>query len=264
VLAPVCECRLRRTPEAVDAGSLEPYEYERYAGNREDGCSDLRTSGQCLYCENEFPGCDVNVPTSCDAVCADIAERDHQDHQQPDDVSIRAARCSTDRTCSVVTAINGQCYLGDYGAFLPAPIDCNLPDTELRARLERLESGLSPIDGEACAPRPEVTCQSSEDCPRGLSCADGVCGPCTRFCTTTVENPSVADDCRGGGACADGEVCAEDMCIPATNATCKSVSDCPENHSCVVSGLSGTARGNEASQSFCRPDDTWLGQPSPP
>ncbi|HTV25575.1 MAG TPA: hypothetical protein VMG12_43060 [Polyangiaceae bacterium] len=46
---PVCECRMRRLPEATDAGVgaglVEPFDYPRYPGNRDDRCSESSYSG---------------------------------------------------------------------------------------------------------------------------------------------------------------------------------------------------------------------------
>jgi len=173
-----------------------------------------------------------------------MAARDDADAQRTFEVGYRLAHCNEDHTCSVVTTIDGQCYLGPFGGWLPERVDCSLSDCEL---LERL---VPPVFGkDECQPRPDVACSTSSDCPRGLSCADGICGPCGQQCTIDESGSA----CRGGGACADGEVCVDATCVPEANATaCDWFGDCPENQQCVVSGVSSTGRGNENTRSFCR------------
>lgn len=238
---PTCACHLRRSWSSADAGAPEAIEYDRYPGNRADHCSEHAFSGVCMYCENEFPGCDTGDAGSCDAVCADVASRDEAEMRHPYALGIRLAHCNADLTCSVVSSIDGQCYLGHFGDYEPPRVDCNLSDEALLALLA------SPPSGNECAPRPEPSCATSADCPRGLSCAGGVCGPCGAICSTM----DAGGVCRGGGACADGEVCVEDTCVLEANVTCSWFGECPDDQLCAVSGVSATGRGNEATRSLC-------------
>jgi len=247
VTVPLCECVLRATADAPDAGTAETREYRRYPGNRDYRCSEHSFWGSCLYCGNEFPGCNIDDLHSCDAVCTDMTEREENDIRREHEIGYRLARCNEDRTCRVVTTIDGQCYLAPFGRSNPEPVDCSLGDAELLQRLA-VSSGK-----EECQPRPTVNCATSSDCPRGLSCAGGVCGPCTQSCITTGSNGDDGWECEGGGACADGEVCVDQVCVPGANATeCNWFGQCPENQLCVVSGVSSTGRGNEDTRSFCR------------
>jgi hypothetical protein len=243
---PTCECRVLVTPNADRGGGIEsePYEAELYAGNRPDRCSEFARGPGCLYCEREFSGCDIADPTSCDAVCADMAQRFDQELARTYAVSTRAARCDPNSySCQVVSEIDGQCYARTFGAPEPLPLDCSLPDEELLAQSDAIGTSTS------CSPRPRVSCSSSEQCPRGLACSDGACASCERSCTVG----SGADSCEGGGACAVGEVCASGTCVPSSNAECQSFVDCPADVTCALTGISASGRGNEATHSFCKP-----------
>jgi hypothetical protein len=241
---PVCECSVRYA--VPDAGAADAPVAKLYPGNRPEGCSEQTRSGNCLYCENEFPGCDTRDTHSCDAVCADVTERVRRDARKAYQVRTRLARCVAEYTkvCHVITEIDGQCYVGRFGAWLPAPVDCSLSDDELAAHFKDPST-------DPCGPRPSVSCTQSEDCPRGLACTDGTCQSCERRCTVT----SAGSTCEGGGACAPDEACARGTCVPAANAACGSqgdrANDCPENQSCYVTGISSTGRGNENSHSSC-------------
>lgn len=244
---PTCECSMRLTLQPMsDAGTAETREYPAHPGNRRNGCSELSRAGDCLYCENEFPGCDIADPQSCDAVCADMAERQNRDHRKSYQVSTRLARCvveSNNNVCRVVTEIDGQCYAGRFGSWLPAPLDCGLPDAELLARSSDRASA-------PCQERPAVSCARAEDCPGGLACAGGACTICGSLCQTGG-NDGEAESCEGGGTCAGGETCVGFTCVPDANLTCTSFTDCGRDHQCLVTGVSSTGRGNENTRSFC-------------
>jgi hypothetical protein len=243
---PTCECRMRMTryPDAQTvAAELEPYEGTLHPGNRPDRCSEYSRAPGCLYCENEFPGCDIGDANSCDAVCADMTERLELDLQTSLRVSTRLARCVSPSRCDVVTEIDGQCYAGPPESHEPARLDCGLPDAELIQHLDA--PGVA-----SCEPRPVVSCAASEDCPRGLACNAGRCESCSVTCVI-AEGQEAA--CTGGGVCATGESCTSGTCVPAGNTECRDSSDCPPNHSCSLTGISAAGRGNANTQSFCRP-----------
>jgi hypothetical protein len=236
---PTCECTIRMLFSAGDAGvSAESREIRLYPGNRPDSCSEFSRGPGCLYCERDFPGCDIASPQSCDAVCADITARFDREAQQTYAVEARLTRCDpVSYSCQRVTQVDGECYAGRFGDPLPAKLDCNASDETL---IEHLGDPAEP----ACAPRAEVACTASEDCPRGLACKSGSCVSCEQTCGTE-------SGCEGGGECAGGEVCAAGTCVPMANAECQGFVDCPDNQQCLVSGTSGTGRGTEATRSFC-------------
>jgi hypothetical protein len=245
---PLCECSLRITSlPAADAGT-GGYSFvaQAFPGNRPGGCSESSRSGGCLYCASEFPGCDIRDPHSCEAVCADVAQREDEEDRKSFDVRTRLARCVADHTniCHFITEVAGQCYVGRFGAWSP-PLDCTLSDDELAAHFNDPEA-------EPCGPRPAVSCTRSEDCPGGLACTNGVCQSCEQRCTIT----GAGETCVGGGVCAADEICARGTCVPSANAACGWQDDahqlnCPAEQQCYVTGISSTGRGNESSQSFC-------------
>lgn len=246
---PVCECSMQLSPTtlhgpvAADAGV-----FRMYPGNRPKECSELTRSGACLYCASEFPGCDIGDPRSCDAICADMTARRDRDYRKSYEVRTRLARCVAEHTnvCRVITEIDGQCVVGRFGDWLPAPVDCSLSDEDLSKHFG------DPMD-QPCAPPATVACSRSGDCPRGLACTNGVCESCELRCTDGVE-PGTSE-CEGGDACAEGEACAGGTCVPAVRAACGDYEDrfvaCPEDESCLVTGISSAGRGNESASSFC-------------
>jgi hypothetical protein len=240
---PTCECRISMIFSAGDAGvSAEPREISLYPGNRPDDCSEYSRGAGCLYCERDFPGCDIADPQSCDAVCADISARFDQEAHRTYAVEARLTRCDPESYhCQRVTQVDGACYAGRLGA-LQARLDCSASDETL---IEHLGDPAEP----PCAPRAEVACAASEDCPRGLACKSGSCASCEQTCISAGNDSEFV--CQGGGECTADEVCAAGTCVPAGNAECKWFGDCPENQSCLVSGTSGNGRGNADTRSFC-------------
>ncbi len=86
-------------------------------------------------------------------------------------------------------------------------------------------------------------CNESADCGLGLACIDGRCTACTE------------DE-----QCARGEGCALDRCLPLSGLECRRRRDCPQNHLCMLSGISPDPRGNETMRSTC---EEIGGQPEP-
>jgi hypothetical protein len=240
---PTCECRISMIFSAGDAGvSAEPREISLYPGNRPDDCSEYSRGAGCLYCERDFPGCDIADPQSCDAVCADISARFDQEAHRTYAIEARLTRCDPESYhCQRVTQVDGACYAGRLGA-LQARLDCSASDETL---IEHLGDPAEP----PCAPRAEVACAASEDCPRGLACKSGSCASCEQTCISAGNDSEFV--CQGGGECTADEVCAAGTCVPAGNAECTWFGDCTENQSCLVSGTSGTGRGNADTRSFC-------------
>jgi hypothetical protein len=243
-VTPVCECRMRLTPTAVNGRS--PYEVQAYPGNRPGGCSEWSFPPGCLYCESEFPGCSVDDPRSCDAVCADMFRRFEAQSQRVTVATARLARCSPDKSnCQAVTQIEGHCYAGPPSAGPTVEIDCNLSDDELIAHLND-----PPVT--SCAPAPAIPCATASDCPRGLACSAGVCGACSDSCAYFNGRPDLIA-CEGDVTCASGELCTLGRCIPTTNISCRAVSECGEQEACVLSGFGSEGRGNTSTRSFCQP-----------
>ncbi len=242
---PLCECRMRLTPVPGRASVPEPYQLEVHPGLRPGACSDWSRAPGCLYCEHEFPGCSIDQPESCDAVCADMTTRLDLDMQRTLDVTLRLNRCTVDYRCQVVSKIDGKCYAGTPNGIEPAELDCALPDDEL---VQHLDDPSQP----SCATPPPVACTSASDCPAGLACNSGICGPCSTACSSTF-GPPTENVCEGDVACADGELCALGLCVPSANVGCRFGWRCPEGEVCSLSGISKTGRGNADTRSFCQP-----------
>jgi hypothetical protein len=241
---PYCECKLLRTPRPGEEAIPEQERvFTAWPGNRPGSCSEYTTTPGCLYCERDFPGCNIDDAASCDAVCADFAARQNRDFARSVVLSKRLARCSEAHTCERLYELDGACYVGAPGRIEARAYDCSLSDAELLAQ--------SPIASTpSCTPRPDVSCQSASDCPGGLACKDGVCGPCVQECQITGSDDA---SCRGGGACAAGETCAAGVCTLDAAVTCRDFIDCGTDHQCVVSGVDWSAgRGNAHTRTFCR------------
>jgi len=178
---PFCECQLRRTPQPRPGESPDPYVFSAWPGNRPGGCSEYARTPGCSYCEREFPGCNIDDAASCDAVCADFTEREQREFARTFSVRERLALCSAQHTCEHLYELEGKCYVGELSRFEARAHDCSLSDAELLAQSTSAET-------PSCAPRAEVSCASASDCPGGLACKDGVCGPCVQQCQGSVES----------------------------------------------------------------------------
>lgn len=243
---PICECTLNvaSSSAASDAGvgldggvPVSGRQVVTYPGSRPFSCSEFaRTPDRCLYCGTEFPGCNVDDASSCDAVCADMAGRYDLELQQTFSATSRIARCGERGECEYVTEVDGKCYARDPREPQIPSFDCALSDTEILAH-----EGERSI--EACAEPAAVPCQTADDCPRGLACgADGVCINCSH--------------CQGNDACscAGGERCVGGACVLEGSIECESFIDCSEGESCLLSGLNmSEGRGNGETRSFCAP-----------
>jgi hypothetical protein len=91
---------MRRTPQPTPTGTTEPYVFSAFPGNRPGGCSEYDRTTGCLYFEHEFPGCNIDDPRSCDAVCADFAQRIAREWARTFQMRERLARCTTHTTRS--------------------------------------------------------------------------------------------------------------------------------------------------------------------
>jgi hypothetical protein len=243
---PACNCAAHVVPSDGSA-----YDTTFTAGARgfpeAQGCSEFGRAGSCLYCAAEFPGCHVESPdTGCASVCDDLVERVRQEWQRTYTVDVRVARCVSNR-CERVVEIDGRCYVGEV---LPdsAGYDCALSDEALLAR---------GISMEPTCPAPSApTCATADDCPGGLACNGGVCGPCDTACSQTWTYPDgnpALEVCEGDGACASGERCALGLCVPEALMECRDWLQCPTDQACVLSGVDfGVTRGNATTRAFCQ------------
>jgi hypothetical protein len=244
-ILPVCECRGLLTRIDPPPGESTSFEVQLYPGH--SGCSGSTSPG-CLYCESEFPGCSVDDPTSCDAVCAEMIERAARDYERTYVATARLTLCETN-TCHVVTEIGGRCYLGQPLRGDAPEVDCNLSDDELMALVKR-DLGF-PTPSYSCPVMASPTCAGPLDCSRGLACDDGVCRSCSGSCSYPIGHPEAAT-CQGDAVCASGELCTGGRCVPRANVECRLAEECAEGESCVLSGMASEGRGNAETRSFCQ------------
>lgn len=240
---PVCECRMQLTKPAVGGMPAESYEVAAHPGHRSGDCSEWSIAPGCSYCASEFPGCSVDDPASCDAVCAVMTERRDADYRKTFVAKARLSRCAPEGgRCQVVTQIDGRCYAGPPERVEPPEVDCGLSDEELIAHLDDPPA-------QYCSVAP-IACSSASDCPRGLACNAGVCGGCSDACSPVGPNGDYV--CEGDAACASGELCTLGRCLPSANIGCRFDFRCAANEACVLSGFSSEGRGNAATRSFCQ------------
>lgn len=94
-------------------------------------------------------------------------------------------------------------------------------------------------DANAAVPVPATEfappCATSERCGLARACVGGRCIPC-----------------RADSECAVGEVCVLAHCVISRLAACARDGDCREG-TCVLTGLSAGARGNEDMRAICLP-----------
>lgn len=129
------ECRCQAW---VEGGSTGAYGAEWYLGHR-DTCDIYGRSGDCTVPSDEFEGCDLDDPTSCEAGCRDAVQRVQEDWDRTFDVEIRTAFCES-YYCYAVIRVDDRCHVRS-----PSPAgtvyDCSLSDEEILA-----------LDAEASAP----------------------------------------------------------------------------------------------------------------
>lgn len=94
-----------------------------------DGCLWTRGPGVCLFAVDEFAGCDLDVPTSCDDTCATIHAREVEEAAHIYTVERRGVRCNGD-ACEGILEIDDLCYVTQA---LTQPHDCALSDAEIFA-----------------------------------------------------------------------------------------------------------------------------------
>lgn len=254
---PVCHCELSVTPseESLQSNTegegftprTEPYDFVEYAGHRGppqgNGCSVFGRTPECSYCASEFPGCQLGDDAACDAPCAQLAATKDAEFRASYSFAQRVARCMDGAYCEMVVELDGKCYAAQPSSSRPA-FDCSLPDDEIIAHRDDL-------NGSTCAAEPAAECQTADDCPSGLACNAGRCGPCADTCSYPNGQPEQIT-CEGDVACATGEVCASSYCLLEENVECRTWSQCADGASCVLSGIiHGEGRGNELTRSFC-------------
>jgi hypothetical protein len=131
---PVCNCQLLRTPSANSRGIERPYVFSTFPGNRPGGCSEYGRAKGCIYCESEFPGCNIDDPASCAAVCSDFARREAAEFARTFPVSLRASRCNERQECTTLVEFDGRCYVGNFSITESRSYDCAASDEELFAQ----------------------------------------------------------------------------------------------------------------------------------
>jgi hypothetical protein len=107
------------------------------------GCQVRGRGGFCIFDDNDFSGCDVTDPHSCDGVCATLESRLASDAAADHSAEIRFSGCvsssssspsSADARCRLVLQVDDQCFtnLQGGGAVLETePVDCALSDEEI-------------------------------------------------------------------------------------------------------------------------------------
>lgn len=256
--APGCSCELG------EGGSIS------LVGGSADPCLYYGRDRTCLYGRDELPACSLDEPASCDAACDDLQARLDADARRALEVELRLASChapGAGSRCECVVRIEDACYVSaDLTSY-----DCALSDAAILAmhpdpappiyppcsQVGGSEPGGTCIDdsdplAESCLyPRDpaewqgmrvnmclRALCETSAGCGLAAACLpDGMCGPCARD----------AD-------CAAGESCVLDYCVLSENVGCRSRADCGGEH-CLLSGLCGSPRNNEAMFAYCASDE---------
>jgi hypothetical protein len=73
------------------------------------GCSVVGRGGECLWSDEDATGCESPIGQSCDAPCAELAQRLSADEARSFRAELVHAGCEQG-TCRNVLAIDGQCY----------------------------------------------------------------------------------------------------------------------------------------------------------
>ena len=92
-----------------------------------DACSNYGRAGTCLYLASEFPGCDPEVPTSCDAVCDDLHQRQSAHAAETLELTHWASACEVSG-CYCAYQRGESCFLDND----VAPYSCDLSIEEMR------------------------------------------------------------------------------------------------------------------------------------
>ena len=115
-----CDC-------AVEGGGSVPL-----SSGYPDACLRYGRDRSCIYRRDEFPGCDVDDPTSCDAACADLEDRMRADAERVYDAEVRYAACR-DYDCDCILRMSDGCYVQwDIHRY-----DCALSNAEMLADFSR-------------------------------------------------------------------------------------------------------------------------------
>lgn len=215
------------------------------------GCYVKDRTGDCLFQDGQFSGCDVAESSSCEAACEQLADALADDAARELDVGVESSSCVEDQ-CVSVLRVESACYYQKYRSGLG--YDCSLSPAEL---LEKTNADSAPQCPPTCAEEPEpeeyfprdpnewqgmridtsirIACETSATCGLARACVDDICTACTE-----------------DSQCSPGELCALDHCIPADLVECRSYTDCPNGQLCILSGYTGgTARGNEDTRAYC-------------
>jgi len=78
------------------------------------GCYVLGHGGECLWGDDEFQGCNINDPSSCQGVCAELEQRQEADAAKSYDAELVYTACGGTEDgvndCQSVVSIDGRCY----------------------------------------------------------------------------------------------------------------------------------------------------------
>ena len=223
-------------------------------------CARHGRHGECIYPADEFPGCELGVAESCDAVCSDLQSRLEAAAAQTYESELRAAYCDND-ACVAVSRIEDVCHVnGDY----IRAYDCSQSDEDIvsQHQAQQAQDQPPPCDSpeaEASDTCYETTTPTEEYYPRDpdewqgmrvdisnpLYC-DGFCG----MALACIDQECLP--CESDAECMDGEGCAMNHCVLLENIECRARADCDGEQLCLLSGYTGgTARANEDMRAYC-------------
>jgi hypothetical protein len=94
---PTCNCQIAEGQGVIPIGpvGVACYRYGR--------------AGDCLWSGDEFEGCDLNDPSSCDVVCSELEQRLADDAARTFEASAVYSDCQQ-HECQIVLEIEGRCY----------------------------------------------------------------------------------------------------------------------------------------------------------
>lgn len=115
-----CHCEVAENAWAIVAGG--PH-----------ACSNHGRAGTCLYAASEFPGCDPEIATSCDAVCDDLHQRQVAHAAETLELTHRESACEVSG-CYCAYQHGESCFLDN--DVVPYSCDLSLEEMleEQRAR----------------------------------------------------------------------------------------------------------------------------------
>ena len=223
-------------------------------------CARHGRHGECIYPADEFPGCQLGVAESCDAVCSDLQSRLEAAAMQTYATELRSAYCN-DYACVSVSRVDDTCHVNsDY----IRAYDCSQSDEDIVAqhREQQAQNQPPPCDSpeaETSDTCYETTEPTEEYYPRDPDEWQGmrvdVSNPlyCDEFCgmaLACIDQQCLP--CESDAQCMTGEGCAMNHCVLLENIECRGRADCNGEELCLLSGYTGgTARANEDMRAYC-------------